>query len=149
MLHLATVYSDTLELLKELMGRDEFKAFSLAGGTALALQIGHRISVDLDFFGKHAFNPEEILAVYAEIGRYQLLTQSKNVLVVSIKNIKVDVVNYRYDLLEPPLQIDNLRVLSLVDHQLPKKYIIGPTTNIPKRINNPRPTKNISDQRAK
>ena len=29
---------------------DRFKGFYLAGGTALALQIGHRISVDLDFF---------------------------------------------------------------------------------------------------
>lgn len=115
MLHLEAVYPDTLDLLKTLMAREEFNPFALAGGTALALQIGHRISVDLDFFGKHDFDPEELLSTYAKIGDYQLLSQSKSVLVVSLRGIKVDVVNYRYGLLEPVRQIDNLRLLSLPD----------------------------------
>lgn len=31
--------------------------FTLYGGTAVALQLGHRISVDFDFFGKEKFSP--------------------------------------------------------------------------------------------
>lgn len=115
MLHLEAVYPGTLDLLRALMAREELNPFALAGGTALALQIGHRISVDLDLFGRHPFDPEELLSTYAEIGDYQLLSQSKNVLVVSLRGIKVDVVNYRYGLLEPVRQIDNLRLLSLPD----------------------------------
>ncbi len=115
MLHLEAVYPGTLDLLRVLMAREELGPFALAGGTALALQIGHRISVDLDFFGRHSFDPEELLSTYAKIGDYQLLSQSKSVLVVSLQGIKVDVVNYRYGLLEPVRHIDNLRLLSLPD----------------------------------
>ena len=115
MLYLETVYPDTLELLNRLMKRSELLPFSLAGGTALALQIGHRISVDLDFFGKHEFHPEELLAAYSEIGQYQLLSQSKSILVVSLEGVKVDVVNYRYDLLEPLKVVEGLRLVSIPD----------------------------------
>ena len=48
MLHLSTVESTTLELLKNLLAIPEFESLRLAGGTSLALQIGHRTSVDLD-----------------------------------------------------------------------------------------------------
>lgn len=115
MLHLATVYPGTLDLLRKLMSKETFQPFALAGGTALALQIGHRISIDLDFFGKHPFNPEELLQVYAGIGDYQLLSQSKSVLVVNLNGVKVDVVNYRYDLLEPVQETEGVRLLSLPD----------------------------------
>jgi nucleotidyltransferase AbiEii toxin of type IV toxin-antitoxin system len=48
MLRKETVTSATLELLKELMGDSHLKDFFLVGGTALSLQIGHRISVDIE-----------------------------------------------------------------------------------------------------
>ena len=51
MLSLQTVLPDTLELLKVLMQQPLFKDMRLVGGTSLALQYGHRRSVDLDFFG--------------------------------------------------------------------------------------------------
>jgi len=49
MLRLKTIHQDTFELLKELFAGNDLNAFALAGGTALALQLGHRISIDLDF----------------------------------------------------------------------------------------------------
>lgn len=36
-------------------------SFVLYGGTAIALQIGHRESVDFDFFGSEAFDPDTLL----------------------------------------------------------------------------------------
>jgi len=48
MLRKETVSESTLALLKTLMHDDALKDFFLVGGTALALQIGHRISIDLD-----------------------------------------------------------------------------------------------------
>lgn len=43
------------------MREDKLSDFTLVGGTALALQIGHRISVDIDLFTDHSFEPREIL----------------------------------------------------------------------------------------
>ena len=50
MLFYETVESGTFSLLKDLSNEETFKEFRLVGGTSLALQIGHRISIDLDFF---------------------------------------------------------------------------------------------------
>ena len=51
MLYLETVESSTLELLKKLQRLPVLEQTRLVGGTALALQLGHRKSIDLDFFG--------------------------------------------------------------------------------------------------
>ena len=51
MLSYDTIECHTLELLKSLMQEPVFSAMRLVGGTALALQYGHRQSIDLDFFG--------------------------------------------------------------------------------------------------
>ena len=44
------VKKETYELLKNLMNEDMLSDFFLVGGTALALKLGHRISIDLDMF---------------------------------------------------------------------------------------------------
>lgn len=61
MLRKETVSESTLELLKILMKDELLGNFFLAGGTALALQIGHRISIDLDLFTEASFNENEML----------------------------------------------------------------------------------------
>ncbi|WP_460178039.1 nucleotidyl transferase AbiEii/AbiGii toxin family protein [Thermodesulfovibrio hydrogeniphilus] len=40
---------------------DKLNDFYLAGGTALALQLGHRKSLDLDFYSQRIFNADVIL----------------------------------------------------------------------------------------
>ena len=52
MLSYKTIEPHTLELLKSIMKESLFSDMRLVGGTALALQYGHRQSVDLDVFGK-------------------------------------------------------------------------------------------------
>ena len=49
MLHYETIHPTTLELLKKLTAQEELRELRLVGGTSLALQYGHRQSVDLDF----------------------------------------------------------------------------------------------------
>jgi hypothetical protein len=68
MLQHHTVEPGTLGLLKEIMAIPELSGFNLAGGTALALQIGHRKSVDLDFFGARPFDQDEILSLLEYVG---------------------------------------------------------------------------------
>ena len=60
MLHKETIDSKTLELLIDLQKEPLLSSFNLVGGTALALHLGHRRSVDLDFFTSEAFDLEEV-----------------------------------------------------------------------------------------
>ncbi|MDR2911590.1 MAG: nucleotidyl transferase AbiEii/AbiGii toxin family protein [Bacteroidales bacterium] len=56
MLRTETVERATFELLKTLMQDEKLKDFNLVGGTALALYMGHRKSIDLDLFSTQAFD---------------------------------------------------------------------------------------------
>lgn len=115
MLHAATVKPETLGLLKKLMSLPELEAFNLAGGTALALQIGHRISVDLDFFGDAAFEVIEVMDAIRDFAEVSIISQSRSILILNTNNVKTDFVRYRYPLLKPVLQIEGLRLLSALD----------------------------------
>ena len=115
MLHYATIYPDTLGLLKELMQKPELSNFSLAGGTSLALQIGHRISYDLDMFGNEPLDVDEVLDLLSPIVKVEILQQSKNILILDASGIKLDFVNYRYPLLYPPTTVDGIRLLTKAD----------------------------------
>ena len=52
MLHLETVTPETLDLIRKLMQEKCLEHFKLVGGTALALKLGHRTSVDIDLFSQ-------------------------------------------------------------------------------------------------
>jgi len=52
MLYYQAIDPATLEVLKHLLQIPEFSSLRLVGGTSLALQMGHRKSVDIDLFGK-------------------------------------------------------------------------------------------------
>ncbi|WP_250631053.1 nucleotidyl transferase AbiEii/AbiGii toxin family protein [Rhodoflexus caldus] len=115
MLHYATIRPETLGLLKAIMEIPELSDFYLAGGTALALQEGHRMSYDLDFFGNCPFTADEIIDLLSPIISVQILQQSKNILILDAQGIKVDFVNYRYSLITAPLLTDNIRLLAKPD----------------------------------
>lgn len=125
MLHYETVHTHTLGLLRKLMLLPQLKGFALAGGTSLALQIGHRVSVDLDFFGNRPFDIEELLELLREIAHVKPLKMSKNILILDMEGVKVDFVNYRYPLLKSVIVIDDLRLLSLEDIEAMKLAAIA------------------------
>ncbi|MCD8269894.1 MAG: nucleotidyl transferase AbiEii/AbiGii toxin family protein [Parabacteroides sp.] len=96
MLHYATVDPSTLELLKNLQALPELKELRLVGGTSLALQIGHRKSVDLDLFGKMSLEADELTELIQPLGNITILKNSRNIHVFTINGIKADIVNYTY-----------------------------------------------------
>jgi len=97
------------------MSIPELAEFNLAGGTSMALQVGHRESVDLDLFGNRPFEAEEILEAVSVCGDVKILHRTKNILILNIEEVKVDVVNYKYELLKGPLVVDQIRLISLED----------------------------------
>lgn len=96
MLQTQTVNPECLELLKQISDSDFFSDFVLVGGTALALQIGHRNSIYLDFFGKKEIDEEIYIENLEKFGNVKILKASKNILITSINSIKTDFVNYTY-----------------------------------------------------
>ncbi len=96
MLQLSTIDSSTLELLKKLMTFNEFSEMRLVGGTALALQIGHRKSIDLEFFGNISFEDVYTANTFKNFKKVITLKSSKNINIFSIDDVKVDFVNYTY-----------------------------------------------------
>ncbi len=115
MLHFSTINTATLELLKRLVQVPEFKNLRLVGGTALALQIGHRTSVDLDLFGKLQIDPFELLNIINSIGKVSPLKKSPNIFIYLIDDIKVDIVNYPYPWIDKEVREGELRLAGKKD----------------------------------
>jgi hypothetical protein len=115
MLHLETIEPRTLDLLAKLQNLAIFSDLRLVGGTALALQIGHRKSVDLDLFGTLTADEFEISNRLAKIGSVTILRKSENINIFLIEGIKVDIVNYPYKWLAKPLVKSNLVIADMKD----------------------------------
>jgi len=113
MLSIQTIQPDTLELLKHLSAFPELNATRLVGGTALALQYGHRMSVDLDFFGQLPQDKEELIAIAKQVGEAVVLNKSNFILQMTINNVKVDFVDYsRYVWIDEPVKGDGFVLAS-------------------------------------
>lgn len=115
MLHTEVLEPGTLGILKAVLECDTFDSFNLVGGTALALQFGHRLSIDLDFFTGEAFDKELAKAELMEIGDWITNSENKIGLRGELNGIKMDFVTYPYPLLEPTTVIDSVRMLSQAD----------------------------------
>ncbi|MBQ9339085.1 MAG: nucleotidyl transferase AbiEii/AbiGii toxin family protein [Paludibacteraceae bacterium] len=113
MLSIQTVRPDTLELLKAISAQPEIKQLRLVGGTALALQYGHRQSVDLDFFGKLPEDKDELIDVVHRVGEVMVLNRGKIILQMVVNQVKVDFVDYsRYPWIDEPVQGDGFILAS-------------------------------------
>lgn len=75
--------------------------FYLAGGTALALLLGHRISVDLDFFSKDTFSVSLLVEQLDTLGNLRIEDQSENTFNGSLDGVKISFFQYPYPLLFP------------------------------------------------
>lgn len=76
--------------------------FYLAGGTALALQLGHRLSVDFDWFAPVVGNPDELLKkIRQRCGDAHILAISRETLHLNIQGVQVSFLGYDYPLLQP------------------------------------------------
>ena len=115
MLSYKTVESHTLELLKSLMAEPLFASLRLVGGTSLALQYGHRSSVDLDFFGEITADDEDIKGVLRKFGSLLVLKESKNIKVYQLDGIKIDIVNYSYAWIDDAIVEDGIVLASPQD----------------------------------
>ena len=115
MLHYETVDEGTLGLLKQLQSLGILSEMRLVGGTSLALQIGHRKSIDIDLFGNLSAAYDNLMDELKTIGEVVPLKNSKNIHSLLVNDIKVDIVNYEYEWLTNKITIDNIQLASIED----------------------------------
>jgi hypothetical protein len=101
-------------------------AATLAGGTALALQLGHRISHDLDFFTLEDFNIDNAIAAIRKTGLpYRITSEGDGTLNAEIDGIKVSLLRFDHPFLETPLLVDGIPVAGTLDIAAMKVFAIS------------------------
>lgn len=115
MLYRKTVASELLALLDQLMTVEALHDLRLVGGTALALQIGHRESVDIDLFGRFDIEDDHLKDILSSIGETNEINISRSIKQFYVNNVKLDIVNYRYAWLDPTVLKEGIRMASLKD----------------------------------
>lgn len=115
MLFKNTIQASALELLKKLQSCSALKPFHLAGGTSLALQIGHRKSIDLDLFTQHDFDANDLLEYLEQNFGFQLDYSTINTLKGNIDHVKIDLISHKYPIVKPYVEIENIRLFSIPD----------------------------------
>ena len=114
MLHVETVGPSTLDLLRRLQRMPELVNMRLVGGTALALHLGHRKSIDLDLFGN--FDPTvSYRKILSDAGYSTDGSESGTVQSLRVENVKVDLVNYPYPWIDDVLVEGDVRLAGLKD----------------------------------
>lgn len=117
MLHLETIAPETLSLLTRIQSLPAFAQTRLVGGTSLALQLGHRISVDLDLFG--SWPPDaDLFAELKTVGKTRKSSGSANgrLQFFYVDGVKVDCVTYDdCPWLDRPIEEGGVRLAGIRD----------------------------------
>lgn len=81
----------------------------------MALQIGHRKSIDLDFFGLIEASSQELIEALRALGNLIILKDSTNIHIYILNGVKIDIVNYNYPWIDEAIESDDIRMASLKD----------------------------------
>lgn len=122
MLHLETISDTLFSTLETLSQAPAMLPFRLVGGTALALQLGHRKSDDLDFFTDSFFEVIEIKQIINNLPGHATLMGEKPTGVSFLFDpenghvpFKIDIYNWGVKFIKPPVEEGLVRMASLAD----------------------------------
>lgn len=132
MLHIQTVSPELLALVKQLMQDEKLNDFRLVGGTALALQIGHRKSVDIDLFSNKPFDAGSVRAHIDSNYPNAYSGHGYNTVTAQINDININLVAHQYPWLKPAVVEDGIRMASVEDIAAMKINAIHGIGNRPK-----------------
>jgi hypothetical protein len=98
------------------MDDEQLSDFILAGGTNLALQIGHRKSIDLDLFTYKQFETAKLTDYLCEQYNMKIKSHSERSTIIGfINDIKIDMIAHIYPLLKEPVIENGIRMYALPD----------------------------------
>lgn len=116
----------TFKLIQNLQALPELKDFYLVGGTALALQLNHRNSIDIDLFSKNEFDSDYIVScVRSHQFKFDVKLNVENTIIGFINQVKVDFICHPYPLVNPPITDEGITLLSLPDIAAMKLHAIS------------------------
>ena len=131
MLQEGCVSKRLLTLLRKLQEEAAFRDYFLVGGTALALQIGHRKSDDIDLFTQKELRIPEITTYLKQhhSEKYQILNSQTMIYQVMIDELKVDFVHHPFELVEPAFHESQIVYLGKKDLAAMKLHAIETSGN--------------------
>lgn len=111
-MHPKSINKKTRAVLEKIAksGIKGLRAFYLAGGTALAIQLGHRESIDLDWFSKEDFSLALLKRHIFDIGKFGLTDEADGTLNGDLDNVKISFLRYDYKLLFPKLEFNGVKL---------------------------------------
>lgn len=101
------------------------KKFYLSGGTGLSLHLGHRESIDLDFFSEDEFDPVKVQQQLQLLGELQSTELSNGTVNTFIDDVKVQMLHYPYPLIDAFHAWNNISISSVKDIALTKLQTIS------------------------
>lgn len=114
-MHEETMAPATRRLFEKLAKFAWMSRFYLAGGTALALHLGHRISVDLDFFAERDLDESVLVQNLARLGNFHLLARSEQSVIGVLDGVKVSFLRYSYPDIGERSDYLGIRIASVED----------------------------------
>jgi hypothetical protein len=123
-MHLNVLTASQREILPLL---ERFKrSFYLVGGTAIALQIGHRRSIDFDLFSRNRLAKSRVRAAVKEFpGRQQILHEDVDQLHFLCNGVKITFLHYPFDVAHPMALGKHLTMPSLLTLAAMKAFALG------------------------
>lgn len=114
-LHIEVLTAAQQKLLPACSGpAKEWQAY-LAGGSALALHLGHRKSDDFDWFSTETTPPAKLLADLRSVGAVKVLQNTEGTFNGTVDGVKFSLFRYRYALLAKPIAAEGCQLAALVD----------------------------------
>jgi len=113
--HAEVISPEMADTAGRLAGLEALRNFYLAGGTALALHLGHCRSVDLDFFSADPFHEDTLVPILQALPELSLVAKSTQTLHLPVSGTKVSFIGYSYPLLFPLEQFRGLAVADVRD----------------------------------
>ncbi|MDO8638353.1 MAG: nucleotidyl transferase AbiEii/AbiGii toxin family protein [Candidatus Daviesbacteria bacterium] len=107
--------TDTFRALKLVSKIDIIQKSHLAGGTALTLHLGHRISVDLDFFTEEIFDENIIENDLKRLSDFKEDGKAWRTIWGIVSNTKFSLFYYQYPLIKKPFEFEGVKILSMED----------------------------------
>jgi hypothetical protein len=104
-----------LTLFETLSQQSFIHDFYLAGDTALALQFGHRRSINFDFFIPADFETSGVIEKLTQIGFYQRENEERNTINGMLNDVRISFFGYKYSILEEFKIHENIRFAGLKD----------------------------------
>lgn len=116
MLFEETVTPQLLETARKLCAVPELGSFRMAGGTAIALQLGHRRSIDIDLFSTQKTNKASLLKILEHQFNETVFFVSPDRILAEIHGLKVELYDdWLMPFKTPAVETGGLRLASLTD----------------------------------